>query len=131
MSTLLPSRRPATPPRPASQPFRAAPVVPARATRTHLVPLDGVTDEQVIEYDGYWWVQDKAIPFESYRGNPLKRLGKDSYALYAGKEATHFIDGEFVGRNEKYTPCLAAQLNIGVWFPGWGGVRPGAPRAHG
>jgi len=94
--------------------------------RTHLVPLDGVTDEQVIEYDGYWWVQDKAIPFESYRGNPLKRLGKDSYALYAGKEATHFIDGEFVGRNEKYTPCLAAQLNIGVWFPGWGGVAPWA-----
>ena len=92
--------------------------------RTHLVPMEGVRDDQFVEYDGYWWIQDKSIPFGTYRGNPLKRLGKDRYALCTGKEATHFIDGEYVGRNETFVPSMAAQLNIGAWFPGWGGAAP-------
>ncbi len=94
--------------------------------RTHLVPKDGVTDSQVAEYDGFWWIQDKSIPFATYRGNPLKRLGKDHYALYAGKEVNHFIDGKYVGSNPTFVPVMAAQLSIGVWFPGWGGASPWA-----
>ena len=92
--------------------------------RTQLVPLPGVTDAQVVESEGCHWVQDLAVPFASYRGNPLKRLGKDRYALYAGKEALHFIDGRFVGSNPTHVPAMAGQLNIGVWFPDWGGTAP-------
>ena len=92
--------------------------------RTHLVPLAQVTDKQVTKYANYYWVQDKSIPFASYRGNPLKRLGKDKYAVYAGKVAHHFIDGKFVGSNPTFVPSMAAQLNIGVWFPKWGGTAP-------
>ncbi len=94
--------------------------------RTHLIPMDGVTDSQVAESEGFWWIQDKSIPFGSYRGNPLKRLGRDRYALYAGNVVNHFIDGEYVGSNPTFVPVMAAQLNIGVWFPDWGGASPWA-----
>ena len=92
--------------------------------RTQLKPMPGIKDSQVTEYKGYFWIQDKAIPFDSYLGNPLKRLGKNKYALYAGKAVHHFIDGKFVGSNDKFIPCLSAQLNIGVWFPNWAGAAP-------
>jgi hypothetical protein len=92
--------------------------------RTALKPLTNVTDAQVIEHNGYWWVQDKAIPINSYLANPLKRLGKDHYAAYAGLTARHWVDGKFVGENTKNVPCLAAQLTMGVWLPGWGGPAP-------
>ncbi len=92
--------------------------------RTHLVPIPGVTDQQVTSYNGYWWIQDKRIPFKQYLGNPLKRLGKDQYSIYSGKVATHFIDGQYVGSNHKFVPSMAAQLNIGVWFPKWAGAAP-------
>ncbi len=94
--------------------------------RTHLQPLAGVSDDQVVASGGYWWVQDKSIPFEQYRGNPLKRLGRNQYAVCMGKEAIHFIDGKYVGTNPTFVPAMAAQLNIGVWFPEWGGAAPWA-----
>ena len=62
-----------------------------------------------MEYGGVYWVQDKSIPFQSYRATPLKRLGKDKYALYSGTEASHYIDGKHVGTNKKFVPALAAQ----------------------
>lgn len=89
--------------------------------RTGLVPLDGVTDEQVVEHEGYWWVQDMTIPFDRYFGDPLKRMGQDRYAVYAGEKAQHWIDGKKVGENTKYVPAMAAQLNLGIWLPGWAG----------
>ena len=94
--------------------------------RTQLIPLDGVSDNQVASFGGYWWIQDEQIPFARYRGNPLKRVGRDRYAVYAGKEAVHFIDGRFVGANPTFVPAMAAQLNIGVWFPDWAGAAPWA-----
>lgn len=92
--------------------------------RTTLQPLEGVTDAQVTEHGGYWWVQDKAIPFDRYFGNPLKRLGQDRYAVYMGEKAEHWIDGKKVGENTKYVPAMAGQLNLGVWLPAWGGPAP-------
>ncbi|WP_052572896.1 glycoside hydrolase family 16 protein [Haloferula sp. BvORR071] len=92
--------------------------------RTKLVPIDGVTDAQVAEKDGFHWVQDKAIPFNRYLGNPLKRLGKDRYAIYSGDRATHYLDGKKVGENPTFVPSMAAQLNLGIWLPGWGGPAP-------
>ena len=92
--------------------------------RTKLVPIDGVSDAQVAENGGYWWVQDRNIPFNRYFGNPLKRLGKDRYAVYSGDRATHYLDGIRVGENPTFVPCMAAQLTIGVWLPGWGGPAP-------
>ena len=92
--------------------------------RTALKAFENCRDSQVQESGGVYWIQDKAIPFERYLGNPLKRLGKDSYALYSGTEASHYIDGKHVGTNKKFVPALAAQLNIGVWFPRWAGAAP-------
>lgn len=92
--------------------------------RTELISLSDIKDEQVEELDGYWWVQDRSVPFVSYRGNPLRRLGRDRYALYQGREVLHFIDGEYVGTNREFVPAMAAQLNIGVWFPVWAGAAP-------
>ncbi len=92
--------------------------------RTKLEPLEDVTDGQVIEYEGYWWVQDRAIPFARYNGNPLKRLGKDRYAVYVGEKAEHWIDGKKAGENTKFVPAMAAQLNVGIWLPAWGGPAP-------
>jgi hypothetical protein len=89
--------------------------------RTKLEPLEGVTDGQVVEAERYWWVADKAVPFEKYLGNPLKRLGKDRYAVYAGSRADHWIDGKKVAENAKFVPAMAAQLTMGVWLPDWGG----------
>ena len=45
--------------------------------RTALTPFKNITDSQVVESGGVYWIQDKKIPFGRYRGNPLKRLGKD------------------------------------------------------
>src|SRR5690606_32815884 len=92
--------------------------------RTKLEPLDEVTDEQVVEHLGYWWVGDKSIPFERYYGNPLKRLGKDQYAVYCGAIAEHWIDGKKVAENTRYVPAMAAQLNLGIWLPHWAGPAP-------
>jgi hypothetical protein len=92
--------------------------------RTGLKPLTNVTDTQVIERNGYWWVQDKSISINDYLANPLKRLGKNSYAAYTGLAARHWVDGKFVGENKRNVPCMAAQLTMGVWLPGWGGPAP-------
>jgi len=92
--------------------------------RTRLMPIDGVTDAQVEEKDGYHWVQDREIPFNRYFGNPLKRLGKDRYAVYSGDRVDHYIDGKKVAENLVFVPSMAAQLTMGVWLPGWGGAAP-------
>ncbi|HYE19302.1 MAG TPA: hypothetical protein VEA69_12710, partial [Tepidisphaeraceae bacterium] len=92
--------------------------------RTELRPIPNVTDAQVVEQGGYHWVNDKSVPFDAYLGNPLKRLGKDRYAVYAGKEANHWLDGKPVARNVKYVPSMAGQLNVGVWLPDWAGPAP-------
>lgn len=89
--------------------------------RTALRPIDGVTDAQVVAHRGYWWVQDKKIPFENYGGNPLKRISKNRYAVYSGTRVVHFVDGKKVGENTAAVPCMSAQLNIGVWLPDWAG----------
>jgi len=88
--------------------------------RTKLVPIDA-TDAQVVESEGYWWVQDKAIPYGKYSGNPLKRLGKDRYAVYSGDVAEHWLDGKKIGENTKNVPSMAAQLTLGTWLPFWAG----------
>ncbi|HYE99723.1 MAG TPA: hypothetical protein VEJ18_12475, partial [Planctomycetota bacterium] len=49
------------------------------------------------------------------------KLGLDRYALYAGAKATHWIDGRKVAENDRFVPCMAAQLNLGVWLPHWAG----------
>ncbi len=92
--------------------------------RTGLKPLTNVTDAQVIEYNGFWWVQDKAIPINSYLGNPLKRLGANHYAACTGLTVQNLVDGKKVGGNTRNVPCMAAQLTMGVWLPGWGGLAP-------
>lgn len=92
--------------------------------RTALVPIAGVTDAQVIASDGYFWVRDKAINFNLYLGNPLKRLGPDQYAVLAGTMATHYLDGKKVGGNPTFVPSMAGQLTLGVWLPDWGGPAP-------
>jgi hypothetical protein len=92
--------------------------------RTELHPLPNVTDAQVVEHLGFWWVRDKSVPYDDYLGNPLKRLGKDSYAVYRGKMATHWIDGHKVAENTRFVPSMAAQLNLGVWLPDWAGPAP-------
>jgi hypothetical protein len=92
--------------------------------RTGLKPLPGIKDSQVIEYDGFWWVQDKTIPINSYLGNPLKRLGKDDYAACCGLTVSNWVDGKLVGQNTRNVPCMAGQLTLGVWLPGWGGPAP-------
>jgi len=89
--------------------------------RTGLRELKNITDSQVIEAEGYWWIKDKAVLFENYLGNPLKRLGKDQYAVYSGKVATHWIDGKKVAENTKWVPCMTGQLTMGVWLPDWAG----------
>lgn len=92
--------------------------------RTGLKPLTNVTDAQVIAYNGFWWVQDKTIPIASYLGNPLKRLGPNSYAAYTGLTTQNWLDGNPIGGNTNYVPCMASQLTMGVWLPGWGGAAP-------
>jgi len=92
--------------------------------RTGLKPMTNVTDSQVIQYNGYWWVQSTNIPIASYLGNPLKRLGPNSYAAYTGLTTMNWLDGVPLGGNTNYVPCMASQLTMGVWLPGWGGVAP-------
>ncbi|MDF1754645.1 MAG: glycoside hydrolase family 16 protein [Verrucomicrobiales bacterium] len=91
---------------------------------TELIPLPNVTDAQVTEAEGFFWVQDKSIPYESYWGNPLKRNGKDDYSVYSGKVAKHWVDGKFVGENTKFVPSMTGQLNLGIWLPKWAGPAP-------
>lgn len=92
--------------------------------RTRLIPVEGVADSQVIEKDGFYWIQDPAVSFDRYFGNPLKRLGKDHYAVYAGQRVDHYLDGKKVAENPTFVPSMAAQLTLGVWLPGWGGPAP-------
>lgn len=94
--------------------------------RTELRPLKGVVDAQVVKAEGYYWVRDKAVPFDRYCGDPLKRLGRDDYAVYAGARVDHWIDGRKVAENTRYVPAMAAQLTMGVWLPHWGGEAPWA-----
>ena len=89
--------------------------------RTKLEPIEDVSDAQVAEYRGFTWIKDKSIPLAKYEGNPLKKLGKDQYAVYCGEKAEHWIDGKRIGANLKYVPAMAAQLNIGVWLQDWAG----------
>lgn len=89
--------------------------------RTGLKTLTNVTDAQVIEHNGYWWVQDKAISINDYLANPLKRLGANKYAAYTGLTVQNWLDGKPIGGNVRNVPCMAAQLTLGVWLPGWGG----------
>lgn len=89
--------------------------------RTHLKPIDGVTDTQVVEQNGFWWVQDKAVPFEQYLGNPLRRLGQNRYAVCTGERSEHWVDGRKVGENTRFVPSMAAQLTLGIWLPKWAG----------
>lgn len=92
--------------------------------RTKLVPIDGVTDSQVEKKGGFYWVRDPGVPIHKYLGNPLKRLAGGGYAVYSGDRADHYLDGRKVGENRVFVPSMAAQLNIGVWLPGWGGPAP-------
>jgi len=92
--------------------------------RTGLKPLPAIKDSQVVESNGFWWVQDKAISINAYLGNPLKRLGKDDYAACTGLTVQNWVDGKMVGGNANHVPCMAGQLTIGVWLPGWGGPAP-------
>lgn len=92
--------------------------------RTKLVPIEGVTDAQVSRKGDLYWVQDRAVPFNRYFGNPLKRLGKDRYAVHAGDRVDHYLDGKKVGENLVFVPSMAGQLTMGVWLPGWGGPAP-------
>ncbi len=93
--------------------------------RTHLVPIEGVKDSQVAEakdFKGFYWVQDKSIPYKKYWGSPLRKLAKDKYAVCSGLSARHWVDGEFIGENVKLVPAMAGQLNLGVWLPKWAGA---------
>ena len=92
--------------------------------RTGLRPLEGVTDSQVTESEGFWWINDKSVPFESYFGNPLKKLANDRYAVYSGVRADHYLDGVKVAENTRYVPSMAAQLTFGIWLPDWAGPAP-------
>lgn len=92
--------------------------------RTTLVEMKDLRDDQVIEHDGRWWVRDLKVPFGSYWGNSLKKLGPNRYAVHLGLVAKHWIDGKFIGENTKFVPCIAAQLSLGVWLPDWAGPAP-------
>lgn len=89
--------------------------------RTELRLMKEIKDAHVRESEGVYWIQDSSIPFETYWGSPLKKLGPDSYALYTGQRADHYLDGKKVAENRTYVPCMAAQLTLGVWLPHWAG----------
>jgi len=92
--------------------------------RTTLIAMKDLRDDQVKEHEGFWWVRDLKVPFGSYWGNPLKKLGPNQYATYQGLIARHWIDEKFIGENTKFVPCIAAQLSLGVWLPDWAGPAP-------
>ncbi|HSI64358.1 MAG TPA: glycoside hydrolase family 16 protein [Candidatus Saccharimonadia bacterium] len=92
--------------------------------RTALRELEGLRDDQVMEHQGFWWIRDLKFPFDRYWGNPVKRLGKDRYAVYHGVSATHWIDGKLIGENKDDVPSMAAQLSLGIWLPDWAGPAP-------
>ncbi len=91
---------------------------------TQLKPFPNLTDDQVVEHEGYYWIRDKSIPFDTYLGNPLKKMGPDEYSLYSGDSVSHWIDGQHVATHTKYVPAMAAQLNLGIWLPEWAGPAP-------
>lgn len=91
---------------------------------TELKPLPEATDKLVAEENGLWWVQSDKIPFEKFRGNPLKKLGKDQYSVYKGKELIYELDGKVLGGSKSFVPAMAAQLSVGMWLPDWGGKAP-------
>ena len=92
--------------------------------RTGLVPIKGVKDSQVAKAKGFYWIQDKAVDFGRYFGNPLKRLGRDRYAVCSGLTARHWIDRRYIGENKTFVPSMSGQLNLGVWLPKWAGPAP-------
>jgi hypothetical protein len=92
--------------------------------RTTLLEMNDLRDDQAIEHGGRWWVRDLKVPFDSYWGNSLKKLGPNRYAVQQGLVAKHWIDGKFIGENTKFVPCIAAQLSLGVWLPDWAGPAP-------
>jgi hypothetical protein len=92
--------------------------------RTTLVEVKDLRDDQVMEHDGRFWVRDLKVPFSSYWGNPMRKLGPNRYAVQQGQIASHWIDGKFIGENTKFVPCIAAQLSLGVWLPDWAGPAP-------
>jgi hypothetical protein len=92
--------------------------------RTHLVPMPAVSADQLVEAEGFFWVKDKAVPYDSYWGNPLVQTAPGEFALCTGRHARHWIDGQFVGENTTFVPSMAAQLNLGVWLPDWAGPAP-------
>lgn len=89
--------------------------------RTGLVPIKGVKDSQVAESEGFYWVQDKAVPYDQYWGAPLKKIGPNNYSVCTGLSAKHWIDGKYIGENTKFVPATTGQLNLGVWLPQWAG----------
>jgi hypothetical protein len=89
--------------------------------RTELVSRPELRDEQMAEAEGFWWVRDPAVPWESYWGAPFRRLGPDRFALCAGRVARHWFDGRLVGENTRWVPALSAQLTLGIWLPQWAG----------
>lgn len=89
--------------------------------RTHLRELPGLRDDQVAEHLGYWWVRDLKVPFESYQGHPLKRLGPDRYAVHEGRIAVFALDGAIIGQSTTHVPSMPAQMTLGVWLPDWAG----------
>ena len=72
---------------------------------------------------GFRTVYD-SVDFGLYLGNPLKRLGRDRYAVCRGLTARHWIDGRFIGENRTFVPSMSGQLNLGVWLPKWAGPAP-------
>ncbi|MCH2581671.1 MAG: hypothetical protein MK133_10805, partial [Planctomycetes bacterium] len=79
--------------------------------RTGLVPIKGVKDSQVAKAKGFYWIQDKAVDFGLYFGNPLKRRGRDGYAGCSGLTARHWIDRRYIGENQRFGPSMSGQLN--------------------
>lgn len=92
--------------------------------RTELQPFSDLTNDQVREQDGFFWICDKNISFNRYYGSPLKKIDDNRYALYRGKVASHWIDGKKVGENHRFVPAMAARLYLGIWLPDWAGPAP-------
>ena len=92
--------------------------------RTGLVPIKGVKDSQVAKAKGFYWIRDKTVSFRLYLGNPLRKLGRDRYAVCSGLSARHWIDGRFIGENRTFVPAMSGQLNLGAWLPKWAGPAP-------
>lgn len=91
---------------------------------TERIPLPGIRDEQVVRSAGYWWVNTREVAFASYEAMPLVRRGANDYLLCRGKRVRHWVDGVYIAENTIFVPCMAAQLNLGIWLPDWAGKAP-------